>query len=229
MADDDRNRGVAELFTHPQGGAQRTTVRAGERIFDHQTRQGDVIFIHLGEMRVFQTGHDDSVRLGGIFGSGDWFGAAAVAGVPFSGYAVATVATDVSTMPVGRFLQVLQTRPDVAITVLKQAAVRLMGAYEEAAGLVFDDCNNRLIKALISLSDSPAAIHDGESVTVRITHLQLAQAVGAARETISLALTELRKNNLLETGRNRLIFNPTALRNCRVPRARKEKTEFVAA
>ena len=42
-------------------------------------------------------------------------------------------------------------------------------------------------------------------------HEQLAQAVGAARETISLALTHLREQNLLRTGRNQLFFNPDAL------------------
>ena len=46
---------------------------------------------------------------------------------------------------------------------------------------------------------------------LRITHQQLAQAVGAARETISLALTQLRQQKLLRTGRNQLFFNPEVL------------------
>ena len=41
---------------------------------------------------------------------------------------------------------------------------------------------------------------------------QLAQAVGVARETVSLALTQLRHQNLLRTGRNQLFFDPEALR-----------------
>ena len=35
---------------------------------------------------------------------------------------------------------------------------------------------------------------------------------GVARETVSLALTEMRHRNLVRTGRNRLIFNRDALR-----------------
>jgi CRP-like cAMP-binding protein len=46
---------------------------------------------------------------------------------------------------------------------------------------------------------------------LRITHKQLAQAVGAARETISVCLTELRLKNLIRTGRNQLIFDPEQL------------------
>ena len=41
----------------------------------------------------------------------------------------------------------------------------------------------------------------------------IARGSGAARETVSLALTQLRQQNLLRTGRNQLLFNPEALRN----------------
>jgi DNA-binding transcriptional regulator YhcF (GntR family) len=47
---------------------------------------------------------------------------------------------------------------------------------------------------------------------LRITHRQLAEAVGAARETISLALTQLRHQNLLRTGRNRVVFQIDAMK-----------------
>jgi hypothetical protein len=52
-------------------------------------------------------------------------------------------------------------------------------------------------------------------VVLNITHSQLAQAVGAARETISLALTQLRHQNLVRTGRNQLFFNPDTLKRLR--------------
>jgi CRP-like cAMP-binding protein len=65
---------------------------------------------------------------------------------------------------------------------------------------------------MLRFSDSAAATTDGENTVLHLTHEQLAQAVGAARETISLALTEMRHKNLVRTGRNRLIFNRDALR-----------------
>ena len=86
-----------------------------------------------------------------------------------------------------------------------------MQAREDAACLVFDDCNQRLIKTLLQFSRTAAATPHPEGVVLRITHQQLAQAVGAARETVSLALTQLRQQNLLRTGRNQLFFNPEVL------------------
>ena len=77
-------------------------------------------------------------------------------------------------------------------------------------------------------SESAAATqHDG-GVVLRITHQQLAQAVGVARETVSVALTQLRQRNLLRTGRNQLIFNPQALRDLKKKCLQIEPAEQVA-
>ena len=81
------------------------------------------------------------------------------------------------------------------------------------ARFVFDDCERRILKTLVDFSRTAAAspLDGGDDVVLRITHHQLAQAIGVARETVSLALTKLRRQNLVQTGRNRLIFNPLAL------------------
>ena len=69
-----------------------------------------------------------------------------------------------------------------------------------------------MVTPSLRFSSSAAATTQGTDVVLHLTHEQLAQAVGAARETISLALTEMRHRNLVRTGRNRLIFNREALR-----------------
>ena len=216
LPDHDENRLIAELFREPENRAQRVSLRVGEALFDQDAASHkDMIWVESGELRIFQIGENGSMRLAGIWGPGDWLGAAAVSGSQYCGRAVASIPTEVLVLPAEQLLHTLEQKPLVAIAFFKETARRLMAAYNDAARLTFDDCNSRLITTLISLSDSPAAVRDGSNVTVRITHQQLAQAVGAARETISLALTELRRKHLLETGRNRLIFNPEMLINCR--------------
>jgi CRP/FNR family transcriptional regulator, cyclic AMP receptor protein len=117
----------------------------------------------------------------------------------------------ISEVPAEKWLGLLSQTPAVATEWVGRLAGKLVAAREDAACLVFDDCNQRLIKTLLQFSRSAAATAHPEGVVLRITHQQLAQAVGAARETISLALTQLRQQKLLRTGRNQLFFNPDVL------------------
>ncbi len=211
FADASLSTEIDGLFSDPRANAQLVRLNAGEIIFDGVAPLHDVMYVKRGEVRVYQHSADGAVRFGAIAGPGDWIGAAAVAGMPFNGKATATVTSELLVMPVERFLQLLRGNPETAVAFLRLTAQRLVQAQDETNRLMFKDCNARLIDALLGLSNCPTAVRVGDDVTVRVTHQQLAQAVGAARETISLALTELRHQNLLKTGRSRLTFNPTLL------------------
>src|SRR5205085_5820305 len=167
-----------------------------------------------GQVRVYQMGTDDYGRLLEILGPNDWFGVAALAQQPKQGTrAVAASASVVWEIPVQQFLALLPTKPLALLDLVKRLAAKFQNAVDEAGELVFDDCNSRLIKTLVRFSSSAAASPQDDGVVLRITHEQLAQAVGVARETISLALTQLRRQNVLRTGRNQLFFNPDVLRS----------------
>jgi CRP-like cAMP-binding protein len=99
----------------------------------------------------------------------------------------------------------------LAWSLIETVARRLKQAWSDGSLLAFEDCRARLIKTLLRFSKSPAASRSAEGVVLCITHAQLAQAVGAARETISVCLTELRQRNIIRTGRNQLTFDPDTL------------------
>jgi CRP-like cAMP-binding protein len=203
---------VSELLQDPALGARLVEATTGTVIADSGDPAVNVYFIHTGQVRVYQSGPENSARLLEILGPGDWFGVPALAGVDVYGArAVAVSAVTVSAVPADKWLTLLSQQPGVATQWVARLAGKLVQAREDAACLVFDDCNQRLIKTLLAFSRSAAATPHPEGVVLRITHQQLAQAVGAARETVSLALTQLRQQNLLRTGRNQLFFNPEVL------------------
>ena len=203
------------LFAVAAQDARQLEVSTGQSIHEPGTAAESVYFIHSGQVRIYQVGPDgESLRLIEILGADDWFGAAALAHTRTYGTrAVAATRAVVSEVPAERWHAALASTPEVAAEVIGQLARKLQAAHEDAGRLVFDDCNERLVKTLLRFSHSAAATRreDGD-VVLRITHQQLAQAVGAARETISLALTHLRQRDLLKTGRNQLFFNPDVLR-----------------
>ena len=203
---------TAELLKDPSLDARGVEATTGTVIADANDPARNVYFIQSGQVRIYQTGPENSARLLEILGPGDWFGVPALAGAETYGTrAVAVSAVTVSQVPAENWLALLAREPGVATQWVARLAEKLVRASEDAACLVFDDCNQRLIKTLLQFSRTAAATAHPEGVVLRITHQQLAQAVGAARETVSLALTQLRQQKLLRTGRNQLFFNPQVL------------------
>jgi CRP/FNR family cyclic AMP-dependent transcriptional regulator len=203
----------AELLLNPALGARRMTVAAGKVLYEPSAEAKAVFFVHRGQVRTYRHEPDGNGRLLDILGPEDWCGEAALARHPAYGErASAVVPSIVTEVAADRLLQVLAQQPRAAMEMVKQLAGKLSASRADAAGLVFDDCNSRLLKTLVRFSESSAASPHPDGVQLRITHQQLAQAVGVARETVSLALTQLRQQNLLRTGRNQLTFNPENLR-----------------
>ena len=85
----------------------------------------------------------------------------------------------------------LDGRPAVASALLAALARRLRRTNENLADLVFTDVPGRVAKALLDLSDRfgrPA--EDGILVAHDLTQEELAQLVGASRETVNKALAD---------------------------------------
>ncbi len=203
---------VVSTFADPSVGGRQIEFAAGATVFEQGADAGHVYFIQRGQVRLYQQGPDGASRLLEILGAGQWFGCAALSESRlFHAKAVVIGRTVLTQTPVANLLDAVSQSPKAAVQLIKQLADSVQAAREDSARLVFDDCNERLIKTLVRFSRSAAATPHDEGVVLHITHEQLAQAVGVARETVSLALTEMRLKNLVRTGRNQLTFNPAAL------------------
>jgi CRP/FNR family transcriptional regulator, cyclic AMP receptor protein len=203
---------VLSVFSDPQTGGRLINAANGEVIFHPDTPAEKIYHIVRGQVRLY-TVAGDSTRLIDIYGPGAWFGAAALARLgTYKMRAVAVTGVVLTEVPVERLIASLSDKPAQFAELTRQLAAKLIRMTEDSSRLVFEDCNQRLINALIRFSDSAASTRHDDGVILRITHDQLAQAVGVARETVSLALTQLRQQNLLRTGRNQLVFDPEALR-----------------
>ena len=219
---------MANVFAGPTSGARRVEVDEPAALFEPGTPAEDLYYIESGQVRMYQIAADGSARLADILGPGDWFGISALASSTVYGARAMVVGPSVFwVLSAERLKELVVQQPRIGVELITQLASRLKAAHDAAALLVFDDCNQRLIQTLLRFSRTAAATaQEGGEVVLRITHQQLAQAVGAARETVSLALTQLRQQNLLRTGRNRLFFNPDALQKfCRRQAVAERKSE----
>ena len=88
-------------------------------------------------------------------------------------------------------LRWLEGRPVVARGLLAQLAGRLRKANDVVADLVFSDVPGRVAKALLDLADRfGRTADDGVHVHHDLTQEELAQLVGASRETVNKALAD---------------------------------------
>ena len=205
---------LAALLRDSSLQSHRIQVPAKAALYQPGDPARNIYYIHHGQVRTYQIAPNGSRRLIEILGQEHWCGTAALAShEQYGETAEAVVPTSVSIISVDRLFAMLPHQPASAGQMIRQLAAKLASYREDASGLVFEDCNHRLIRTLVQMSDSPAASPVPEGVVVRITHLQLAQKVGVARETFSLALAQLRRRNVLRTGRNQLMFSPQTLRN----------------
>jgi CRP-like cAMP-binding protein len=205
--------GLVDFFMDPQLGGRTINASNGQVICDANAPADHIYFVNRGQVRVYASGPNESRRLVEILGAGEWFGTAALAGAMSHQIKVVAVGAAVVTeVRVDRLLTLLSRNPAQMLEFNRQLALKLLAETEQVGRLVFEDCNHRLIGALVRFSQSAASSPRDDGVVLRITHDQLAQAIGVARETVSLALTQLRQRNLLRTGRNQLMFNPDMLR-----------------
>jgi CRP-like cAMP-binding protein len=92
----------------------------------------------------------------------------------------------------------LTGRPEVAKALLAALAQRLRRTNAHLADLVFTDVPGRVAKALIDLSERfGRSVEGGIMVAHDLTQEELAQLVGASRETVNKALADFQSRGWL--------------------------------
>jgi CRP/FNR family transcriptional regulator len=197
-----------------QNGSGWRLVKYYDRPAAFEPRDGaaDFFVVESGEIRLFEVAVHGARRLLDILGAGRCFGFASLGKIPI--YEILAISVGDSTarvIPANQLREILLSHGELALQFVESMARQLHEAWNEGSHFVFEDCRLRLIRTLLRFKNSPAARAVPGGVELWMTHAQLAQAVGVARETISLCLTQLKRENLVQTSRNRVSYNPDRL------------------
>ncbi len=168
------------------------SLRRGEVLF-HEGDDGDQLYVVTdGKIKLGRTSPDGRENLLAILGPGQMFGELSFFD-PGPRSATATAVTDVDVKSLGHeaLSPVLREHPDVAMALLNQLAGRLRRTNEVVGDLVFSDVPGRVAKALLDLAGRfGRKADDGVHVNHDLTQEELAQLVGASRETVNKALAD---------------------------------------
>ena len=164
----------------------------GEVLF-HEGDPADRLYVITeGKVKLGQTSADGRESLLLILGPGEMFGELSLFD-PGQRASTATALTDATVLGLGndQLRPWLTGRPEVATALLRALAHRLRRQNDALADLVFSDVPGRVAKALMDLGEKFGRVTpEGLLVTHDMTQEELAQLVGASRETVNKALAD---------------------------------------
>ena len=171
---------------------QHSDYTRGETVFT-EGEQGDTLFIVLtGKVKVGRRAADGRENMLSVMGPSDMFGELSLFD-PGPRTATATVLTDarLASLAHAALRPWLNDRPEIAEQLLRVLARRLRRTNDALADLIFTDVPGRVAKALLELAER-FGTQEGEGVRVHhdLTQEELAQLVGASRETVNKALAD---------------------------------------
>ncbi|MGV1004840.1 MAG: Crp/Fnr family transcriptional regulator [Candidatus Nanopelagicales bacterium] len=162
----------------------------GEVLFAEGDPGDHLYIIAEGKMKLGQTAADGRESLIAVLGAGDLLGELSLFD-PGPRTATASALTETTVLGLGHddLKPWLNDRADLAVELLAALAARLRKTNEALADLVFTDVPGRVAKALLELGAKfGESTPEGLVVTHDLTQEELAQLVGASRETVNKAL-----------------------------------------
>src|SRR6202790_3877125 len=187
----------------------------GDRVFD-EGDAGDRLYVVLeGKIKLTRAASDGRENLLSVLGPGEMFGELSLFDPrPRTSSASAVTDATVAALAHDALRPWLLERPEVSMHMLQALARRLRRANDVTADLVFTDVPGRVAKNLLDLADRfGEQERDGLHVHHDLTQEELAQLVGASRETVNKALADFAARGWLQiSARSVLILDTERLR-----------------
>ncbi|HEY0639167.1 MAG TPA: Crp/Fnr family transcriptional regulator [Pseudonocardiaceae bacterium] len=186
----------------------------GHSIFA-EGEQGDRLYIILsGKVKIGRRAPDGRENLLAVMGPSDMFGELSIFD-PGPRTSSVTTVTEVKAVSLDRpaLRRWINQRPEIAEQLLRVLARRLRRTNNMLADLIFTDVPGRVAKELLRLASRFGSQEGGLlRVTHDLTQEEIAQLVGASRETVNKALADFAHRGWLRLeGKSVLILEPERL------------------
>lgn len=172
----------------------------GQMIFA-QGEPGDRLYtIASGKVKISRRAPDGRENLQAVLGPSDMFGELAVFD-PGPRTSTATAVTEVRAMCTDRaaLRAWIADHPQIAEQLLRVLARRLRRTIDSQVELIFTDVHGRLAKQLLQLAQRFGCQDDGAMhVSHDLTQEEIAQLIGASRETVNKALTDFARRGWIQ-------------------------------
>jgi CRP-like cAMP-binding protein len=189
--------------------------RSGQLIVDGDTRPELVCVMRSGTVRLFHRERDGRETTVERLGTGQLFGVTGLL-TPDAGGLLAEAETDVDVCLVDgrRFLDLVAGWPQALLHLATRLGVRVRQADASLARQTPTGARARLAAVLHRLARSRSEVHPGGGLRLRSVprHSDLAQEIGATRETVTRMLARLEQDGYIRRfGRQIIVPDPDRL------------------
>lgn len=195
--------------------SRMASVRRTTTLFSQSQPADSVYFLDDGLVKLTRTNHGGGRIILGICGPGHIIGEEALADDAATYYSEAEILSQSSLLRVPReaMVRTLASNPEVSGALISLLLERNMALAQKVELLCLHDVEYRILFYLAELSKLVKPQDDGEGYQLPITQLELADLIGATRETTSTTLNQLERRGLVKLSRRLLtVPSPVTLR-----------------
>ncbi|VAV84498.1 Transcriptional regulator, Crp/Fnr family [hydrothermal vent metagenome] len=166
--------------------------------------EGDVAdqlyILKEGRIKISRLGADGKELTMDIIEPGDIFGELTLAGeTQRETNAQALEDSFICTISRKNFEAFLGMRPDLSLTITKWIGLRLRKVESRLENLIFQDVHTRLYTLLETLAEKYGKdIPTGRKIAIKLSHQELANLIGATRETVTFELNKMKKRGIIK-------------------------------
>ena len=193
--------------------SHKTTLPAGAILFvEGQTPRG-MFVVCSGRVNLSTTSREGKILILKTAGPGEALGlSATISGTGYETTAETATPCQVSFVDRKHFLELMQEHSEVGIRSAQCLSRDYQSAYRDIHDLVLTRSSAGKLARLLLSQATNQGIDATDRVTVPMTHEEMAQRIGASRETVTRLLSTLRKKRLIHlNGPTLVICNRTGL------------------
>lgn len=161
-------------------------------------------YIKIGSYENDAAGNEHEVLVN-VLQPGDIFGSIAGRSVDSHEFAQAMSEVSVCEINLQRFTELLQTRPELSLHVIKTVGDRLNRMERKLVSLAFRDARTRVIEFLRDYASDYGRVR-GEQIHIEnfLTHQDIANLTATSRQLVSTLMTELREAGAIDYDRKQV-------------------------
>jgi CRP-like cAMP-binding protein len=183
-------------------------LKRGEPVYLPDQLADGVLYVAQGRVKLGHSTPDGKQAILGFIDTGEIFGELSVfGGHRRDEYAETTEKTTLVLIPKQTFSRIMQKYPHIALGVTKIIGCRRQRIQRRLRNLLFRSNRERVIHLLLELVERYGVqVPEGLLVNIRLSHLEMASIIGSTRETVTVVLGQLQKEEYLTIARRKIII-----------------------